>query len=102
MRRRGADKALRVDNIPHVKKTILVYGLLGGVLIAGLKAIEYRYLVVEHSLEMYGGLVAVIFAAVGIWLGLKLTNTKETIVVKEIVIPAPAGPAPAGPFSVDE
>src|SRR5690242_2148485 len=56
-----------------VKKTILVYGLLGGVLIALLKGIEYRYLVVEHSLEIYGGLVAIVFASVGIWLGLKLT-----------------------------
>ncbi len=41
-----------------MKKTIFVYGLLGGVLIAGLKLIEYRFLVVEHSLEIYGGLVA--------------------------------------------
>ena len=67
-----------------MKKTILVYGLLGGVLIAGLKLIEYRYLVVEHSLEIYGGFVALVFSIVGIWLGLKLTKTKETIVVKEI------------------
>jgi len=81
-----------------VKKTVLLYGLLGGVLIAGLKFIEYRFLVVEHSLEIYGGLVALLFSAVGIWLGLKLTKTKETIVVKEVAVPVRAD----APFAVNE
>ena len=72
-----------------MKKTVLVYGLLGGVLIAGLKLIEYRFLVLEHSLEIYGGLVALLFAVLGIWLGLKLTKTKETVVIKEVTVPVP-------------
>jgi DNA-binding CsgD family transcriptional regulator len=66
-----------------VRKTVLIYGLLGGLLVVVLKFVEYRYLVVEHSLEIYGGLVAAIFAALGIWLGLKLTKTREIVVVKE-------------------
>jgi hypothetical protein len=41
-----------------VKKTILVYGILGGLLIVALKLVEYRFLVVEYSLEIYGGIVA--------------------------------------------
>jgi DNA-binding CsgD family transcriptional regulator len=73
-----------------VRNHVLLYGLVGGVLIAGLKLIEYRYLVIEHSIEIYGGLVAVVFASVGIWLGLKLTKTKETVVVREVMVPAPA------------
>ena len=81
-----------------MKKTVLLYGLLGGVLIAGLKFIEYRFLVVEHSLEIYGGLVALLFSAVGIWLGLKLTKTKETIVVKEVAVSVRADE----PFAVNE
>lgn len=68
------------------KRTILVYGLLGGVLIAALKLIEYRFLVVEHSLEIYGGLVALLFAGLGIWLGLRITGRKERIVVKEVPV----------------
>ena len=81
-----------------MRKTVLLYGLLGGVLIAGLKFIEYRFLIVEHSLEIYGGLVALLFSAVGIWLGLKLTKTKETIVVKEVAVPVRADE----PFAVNE
>jgi ATP/maltotriose-dependent transcriptional regulator MalT len=71
-----------------MKKHILIYGLCGGVLIVLLKLVEYRFLVVEHSIEIYGGLIALLFAAVGIWLGLKLTRTKETVVVREVLLPA--------------
>ena len=74
-----------------MKRVILLYGLGGGLLIATLKIVEYRFLVVEHSLEIYGGVVALVFAAVGVRLGLTLTRTKEVVVVREV-------PVPAGPF----
>jgi len=73
-----------------MRKHVLLYGLLCGVLIVALRLIEYRWLVVEHSLEIYGGLVAALFAGLGIWLGLKLTRHKETVLVKEVMVPAPA------------
>ena len=69
-----------------MKKQILIYGLCGGALIVLLKLVEYRFLVVEHSVEIYGGLIALVFAVLGIWLGLKLTKKKETIVVKEVQV----------------
>ena len=80
------------------KRTVLLYGLLGGALIAVLKLVEYRYLVVEHSLEIYGGIVALLFAALGIWLGLKLTRPKDRIVVKEVRVPVRI----TEPFVVDQ
>ena len=49
-----------------MKRTVLLYGLLGGALIAALKLVEYRYLVLEHSLEIYGGIVALLFSLLGI------------------------------------
>jgi len=77
-----------------VKKHVLLYGLIGGVLVAVLRLIEYRYLVVEHSVEIYGGLIAGVFAAVGIWLGLRLTRARtkvvETVVVREVPVPVRA------------
>ena len=75
------------------RKTVLLYGFIGGVLIAALKLIEYRFLVLEHSLEIYGGIVALIFAGVGIWLGLKLTRTRTEVVVREVPVPM------TGPFT---
>ena len=73
-----------------MRKPVLLYGLLGGALIALLKTIEYRYLVVEHSVEIYGGLVALVFVTVGIWLGLRITQRKERVIVREVSVPAPA------------
>jgi DNA-binding CsgD family transcriptional regulator len=73
-----------------MRKHVLLYGLLGGALIAGLRLIEYRWLVVDYSLEIYGGLVAAVFASVGIWLGLRLTRRTETVVVREVIVAAPA------------
>jgi len=51
--------------------------------------IEHRWRVVEHSVEIYGGLVAAVFACLGIWLGQRLTRRTETVVVREVLIPAP-------------
>lgn len=59
-----------------MRKTVLLYGILGGVLIAVLKVVEYRFLVLDHSLEIYGGIVALLFSVLGISLGLKLTRTR--------------------------
>jgi len=72
-----------------MRKHVLLYGLLGGVLIAALQLIEYRWLVVEHSVEIYGGLVAAVFASLGLWLGRRFTRHTETVVVREVVVPAP-------------
>jgi NarL family two-component system response regulator LiaR len=72
------------------KHHVLIYGLLGGILISLLKLLEYRFLVLERSLEIYGALVAAIFAALGVWLGLRLTKPSERVVVKEVAITAPS------------
>lgn len=70
-----------------MKRHVLIYGLIGGVLIAVLKLTEYRFLVIDHSIEIYGGLTAAIFALLGIWLGLRITKRQERIIVKEVVVP---------------
>ena len=74
-----------------MRRHILLFGLLGGVLIAGLRAIEYRWLVLDYSVEIYGGLVATLFATLGIWFGHKLTRPTETVVVREVMVAAPVG-----------
>jgi len=97
------DKADSVELIlPRVcaselmKRHVLIYGLVGGILIALLKWSEYRFLVLEHSMEVYGGLIAATFAVLGIWLGVKLTAKQREIVIKEV--PVAAGQ----PFVPDE
>jgi len=66
---------------------ILIYGLCGGLLLVVLRLVEYRFLVLEHSLEIYGVLIAGLFAGLGIWLGWTLTRKKPEVVVREVPVP---------------
>jgi NarL family two-component system response regulator LiaR len=50
-------------------RTILLYGLALGLLLASLQTVRYRLLVVDHAFELYLGLIAVVFAVIGLWLG---------------------------------
>ncbi len=74
-----------------MKRHVLIYGLIGGAVITLMKWTEYRFLVVEHSLEIYGGLTAATFATLGIWLGRKMAKTRERIVLKEVEVLVPSG-----------
>ena len=74
-----------------MKRHVLIYGLIGGVLITLLQWTRYHFLVVEHSIEIYGALTAATFAVLGIWLGLKLTRPQR-IVVKEVLASEPFVP----------
>lgn len=84
-----------------------MYGLLGGVLVALLKVIEYQTFVYSYPGELYGGLVAVVFAGLGIWLGRRWRRSHEVVVIKEVPVEVPA-PATAAtieaagqPFTAD-
>ena len=85
---------------------ILLYGLCGGVLIAVPQLTEYRFLVVEHSVEIYGALIAALFAGLGIWLGQALTRKKPATIVQEKIVKETVikevPVAVTGPFVVDE
>jgi DNA-binding CsgD family transcriptional regulator len=65
-------------------KRVLLYAAVGGVLIAVLQFVEYQNFVRVFPGEVYGGLVAVIFTAVGAYLGLRWTQAKEVVVVREV------------------
>ncbi len=83
-----------------MRRHVLIFGLVGGLLIATLQYTEYRFVIIEHSVELYSALVAILFAAFGIWLGLRITRRRETIretvVVKEVLVSAEA-PVPFAP-----
>jgi NarL family two-component system response regulator LiaR len=76
-------------------KRVILYGLAGGVLLVLLKVLEYQYVVRAYPGEIYGGLVAAVFSALGIYLGLQWARSREVTVIKEVR--APGG----GPFVLD-
>ena len=79
-------------------REIALYGVCGGILIAGLRLAEHRFLVLSHSVAIYGAIVAVLFAGLGIWLGGTITKKKPEVVVREV----PVEVRVSGPFVLDE
>jgi ATP/maltotriose-dependent transcriptional regulator MalT len=75
-----------------MRRHVLIYGLIGGILITLLQWTQYRFLVIEHSVEIYSGLIAATFAILGIWLGLRLTRPRRSLAAKEEVTAAAGEP----------
>jgi len=65
-----------------MKRTILLYGLALALLLFILQWLQFSFFVRDLSLEFYLSVVAIIFTAVGIWAGLKLTRPKTTVIVQ--------------------
>ena len=76
-------------------KHLALYGACGGMLIVAMRYVEYRFLVVSHSVEIYAALIAAVFAAIGIWLGLTITGRKT--VIKEVFVPVEVPGVPEVP-----
>jgi DNA-binding CsgD family transcriptional regulator len=76
-------------------KQIALYGAVSGVLIALLKIIEYKHFAHEYPSEIYGGLVALIFTALGIYFGLRWTRASQVVVIREVPVRMD------GPFVLD-
>lgn len=69
-------------------KATIAYSICLALLLFLLKWLELRFIIFDHSLEIYIGAIAVIFTSLGIWLALKLSKPKiKTVVVeKEVYI----------------
>jgi len=64
----------------------IIYSISLAFLLLLLKWLELRFILFDHSFEIYIGFIAVIFTALGIWLALKLSKPKvETVVVEREV-----------------
>ncbi len=65
-------------------KIILIYGFLLGVLVFILHFIEYFFWVRMHIFEIYAGLIACLFLALGLWFG-KKSESKFTPITQSNV-----------------
>lgn len=80
--------------MPHYKnillknKTNIIYSISLALLLFLLKWLELRFIIFDHSFEIYIGFIAIIFTSLGIWLATKLSKPRvETVIVeKEIYI----------------
>lgn len=58
-------------------RTVLLCGALLAILVIMLRVLEYRYFVRELSTEIYVGVVAILFTALGVWVGLSIMNRQR-------------------------
>ncbi len=70
---------------------IILYGLTLAILVFALKWLQWKFLIVDNAIDIYIGLVAIFFTALGVWVATQLSKPKvQTVVVeKEIFVPQP-------------
>lgn len=67
-------------------KSTILYGVSLAALLFLVKWLELRFIIIDHSLEIYVGSIAIVFTVLGIWLSQKLTKPKkETIIIEKEV-----------------
>ncbi len=81
-----------------MNRKLLLYGVLLAVLTIVLKMAEYKLMVIDHAVELYIGILAVIFVTLGVVMGRKLTTPKEVVIEKLVGIPT----TPSAPFTLNE
>ncbi len=75
-----------IKNLLLRNKATIVYSISLAFLLFLLKWLELRFIIFDHSFEIYIGFIAVIFTALGIWLASKLSKPKiETVVIEKEV-----------------
>lgn len=72
-----------------MKKQAIIFGSILAVLAICIKWLEYRYIILTHSFEIYGSALAIIFTIVGIWAGRKLTDRKKEYIREEVIVEKP-------------
>lgn len=84
-------------NLNFFKKTffrfrlIIFYGLFCALLVLMLKWMQWKFLILTNSLEIYIGLIALFFCVLGVFIATRLIKPRvqKVVVEKEIYIPQP-------------
>lgn len=68
-----------------VKRTVIIFSIVLALLIVGLKVAEHKFLARDLSTEFYIGIIGLVCAGLGVWLGLKAFPRKKILVPVEFV-----------------
>jgi DNA-binding CsgD family transcriptional regulator len=84
-------KGTLLQNIFQKKRHIIWYGFFAAILIFTLKWLQWKFLIVDNSLEIYIGLIAVFFTVLGVWVATRLVKPKvqKVVVEKEVYVSQP-------------
>lgn len=65
-----------------------LYGFLMAILVFALKWLQWKFLIIDNSIEIYVGIIAVLFMLLGIWVANQLSKPQvQTVFIeKEVVL----------------
>jgi len=76
-----------LKNIFSRARHIIVYGLSMALLVFILKWFQWKFLIVDNSLDIYIGLIAVFFTILGVWVATQIAKPKVQTVIVEKEVP---------------
>ncbi len=65
-------------------KKVAIYGVVLALLAVSLRLLEYKLVIINHSLELYGGCLALIFTILGIYAGNRITQRRHVVVERTV------------------
>lgn len=75
---------------------ILLYGLVLAILVFFMKWIQWNFLIVDNAIDIYIGIIAILFLALGVWVANQMIKPKTVIIERKIPVPA------SGTFAINE
>lgn len=92
-----------MGNLFSKNKLVILYGASLAAILVLLKWLEFRFVIIDHSFEVYIGAIALIFTSLGIWLTVKLSKPKTaTIIIEKEVYKEVYITRPVADFIPDE
>lgn len=75
-----------LKNLFFKTRHIILCGLLLAILVFMLKWLQWKFLIVDNSLDIYMGCIAVFFTILGVWIATQLVKPKvQTVIVEKEV-----------------
>lgn len=71
----------------HTIKSVAIYSLLMALLIFALKWMQWKFLIADHSMEIYVGLLAILFTGLGVWMARQVLNDRKQLVIVDREVP---------------
>ncbi len=67
-------------------RSIILYSAALALLLVLLRWMEWQFVLVNNSFEIYAGIIAIIFTLLGIWVAMKVSKPKTILVEKEVLV----------------
>ena len=79
---------MRIDNSA---RHLLIYGFAIATLVFGLKWMQWKFLIMDNAIDIYIGLIAIMFTSLGGWIAYQIIKpkTQTVFVEKQVIIHQP-------------